>query len=154
RPPELGELAPVLDGARDDCGLLRLRVDDRDLHHAPSARRRSATVSPNARSVAAGSERSPASRPNAGSGSYSLHLYVTSALSRPSATVSLPSSGVCGSRTPQISRSSPSISPARASEPASSSLPSLPSCRPVGYQSTVPLTASWNAARNARWPPV
>ena len=65
-----------------------------------------------------------------------------------------PACGVCGSRVPQIISSSPVISSARASEPASASAPSLPSCRPVAYQHAVARTWGRNAARKARCPPV
>ena len=67
----------------------------------------------------------------------------------PSRTASRPSAGVCGSRAPKISRSSPSISPARASESVGS-LPSLPSCSPVGYQHAVPRTRGSRTPRGTR----
>ena len=42
------------------------------------------------------------------------------------------SAGTCGSREPKTIISRPRMSPARASDPASASAPSAPSCSPVG----------------------
>ena len=75
------------------------------------------------------------------------------AASSPARTVSRPGCGVCGSLVPKISRMSPEMSPARSSESVLSA-PSLPSCRPVGYQHTVARTRASNAARKAMCPPV
>ena len=117
-----------------------------------STRRKNATVSANARRWPRG--RSGGRRRARRRARRRTRATADACRARPWRTVSRPASGVCGSRVPKISSSSPEISPARASEPASASAPSLPSCRPVGYQHAVPRTRASNAARNARCPPV
>ena len=70
-----------------------------------STRRKNATVSANAASVASGSKRAPMSRPNACSASYSCQLNRVPASA--SCTPRRGRAAVCGSRTPKISSSSP-----------------------------------------------